>query len=124
MGQTQIILHQHRSHNVRVLGYYFMIEWGMSPKAPFCFVFDESGSLLFLTTDGAFFISRVKIDTSQIVYRVAIYPRGNLPYIQVYPIVLPYNQSTNYLYIIYSSQSKSTLYPDHPYSATLYPVTL
>ena len=33
----------------------------------------------------------------QTVYRVAICPRGNLPYIQITSIVLPYSQSTNYL---------------------------
>ena len=35
--------------------------------------------------------------TPQIVYKVAICPRGNLPYIQITSIVLPYSQSTNYL---------------------------
>ena len=62
--------------------------------------------------------------TPQIVYRVAICPRGILPYIQITSIVLPYSQSTNYLLGIYLSWRKYTLYPDHLYSATLYPVTL
>ena len=62
--------------------------------------------------------------TPQIVYRVAICPRGILPYIQITSIVLPYSQSTNYLLGTYLSWRKYTLYPDHLYSATLYPVTL
>jgi len=59
----------------------------------------------------------------QIVYKVAICSWGNLPYIQFTSIVLPYSQSTNYLEGTYLSRSQSTLYPDHLYSATLYPVT-
>ena len=33
-------------------------------------------------------------DTLQIVYKVAICPRGNLPYIHITSILLPYSQST------------------------------
>ena len=62
--------------------------------------------------------------TPQIVYKVAICPRGNLPYIQITSRVLPYSQSTNYLLGTNLSWRKSTLYPDRLYSATLYPVTL
>ena len=36
-------------------------------------------------------------NTPQIVHKVAICPRGNLPNIQITFIVLPYSQSTNYL---------------------------
>ena len=42
-------------------------------------------------------------NTPQIVYRVAICPRENLPYIQIISIVLPYSQSTNYLLGTYLS---------------------
>ena len=66
----------------------------------------------------------VIVYTPQIVNRVAICPRGNLPYIQITSIMLPYIQSTNYLFGTYLSWRKSTLYADHLYSATLYPVTL
>ena len=38
-----------------------------------------------------------RVNTPQIAYRVAICPRGNLPYIQITSIVLPYSQSTKYL---------------------------
>ena len=62
--------------------------------------------------------------TPQIVNKVAICPGGNLPYIQITSIVLPYSQCTNYLVGTYLSWRKSTLYPYHLYSATLYPVTL
>ena len=67
------------------------------------------------------------VNTLQIVYEVAICPGGNLPYIKITSIVLPYSsysQSTNYLVSTYLLWRKSTLYPDHLYSATLYPVTL
>ena len=63
-------------------------------------------------------------NTPLIFYRVAICSRGNLPYIQITSIVLDYSQPTNYLLGTYLSWRKSTLYPDHLYSATLYPVTL
>ena len=95
----------------------------------------------------------MKDTTPQIIYKVAICPRVNLPYIQITSIVLPYSQSTKYLvgtycpgenlpyiqitsivlpyiqstnYLVgtYLSQRKSTLYPDHPYRATLYPIIL
>ena len=46
--------------------------------------------------------------TPQIVYKVAICPRGNLPYIHITSIVLPYSQSTNYLVGTYLSWRKST----------------
>ena len=36
-------------------------------------------------------------NTPQIVYKVAICPRGNLPYIQIIFIVIPYSKSINYL---------------------------
>ena len=39
----------------------------------------------------------VNLRTPQIVYKVAICPKRNLPYIQITSIVLPYIQSTNYL---------------------------
>ena len=59
-----------------------------------------------------------RVYTPHIVYKVAICPRGNLPYIQINSIVLPYCQSTNYLVGIgtYLSKWKSTLYLDHLYS--------
>ena len=57
--------------------------------------------------------------TPQIVYKVVICPRGVLPYIQITSIVLPYSQFTKYLVGAYLSRRKSTLYPDHLYSATL-----
>ena len=63
-------------------------------------------------------------DTPQIVYKVAICPKGNPPYIQITSIVLAYSQSTKYLVGTYLSWGKYILYPDHLYSATLYPVTL
>ena len=50
-------------------------------------------------------------NTPQIVYKVAICPRGNLPYIQITSIVLPYSQSAYYLLGTYLSWRKSTLYP-------------
>ena len=37
-------------------------------------------------------------------------------------MVLPYSQSANYLEGAYLSWRKSTLYSDHLYSATLYPL--
>ena len=66
----------------------------------------------------------LQVITPQIVYKVAICLGGNLPYIQITSIVISYSQSTNYLVGTYLSWRKSALYPDHFYSATLYPVTL
>ena len=57
--------------------------------------------------------------TPQIVYKVVICPRGVLPYIQITSIVLSYSQFTKYLEGAYLSWRKSTLYPDHLYSAIL-----
>ena len=65
-----------------------------------------------------------KYNTPQIVYKVAICPRGKLPYIQITSILLPYSQSPNYLVGTFLSWRRSTLYPDHLYNATLYLVTL
>ena len=39
----------------------------------------------------------MKDTTPQIIYKVAICPTVNLPYIQITSIVLPYSQSTKYL---------------------------